>query len=147
MNHWDRYFLSICDTVASNCKCRSRQIGAILVRDKSIISTGYNGPPRNTTHCGDTCPRHQAGYGSGEHLELCPAVHAEANAVIDAARKGASVLNCTLYMNSIIPCKSCMGILINAGVIQIVITDSIEYDSLALRLAIDANIYIREFDL
>lgn len=144
---WDKYFLEICDAVSTNCKCKSRQIGAILVRDKSIVSTGYNGPPRDTAHCGDTCPRQLAGFHSGEGLELCPAVHAEVNAVVDAARKGASTLDCTLYMNSIIPCKNCMGVLINAGIKHIVVVDATPYDNLAIRLAADANIKIREFIL
>lgn len=144
---WDKYFLSLCDAVASNCKCFSRQIGALLVRDKSIISTGYNGPPRGVDHCITTCQRQALGYKSGEGLHLCPAVHAEVNAVIDAARKGASTLNCTLYMNSIIPCKACTGVLVNAGVIEVVVLQTTPYDSLSIKLFHQANIKIREFVL
>lgn len=141
---WDKYFYDICVVVASKSPCLSRKIGAILVRDNSIISTGYNGPPKGVIHCGpernefqnitgpdDICIRKLYGYESGKGLELCPAVHAEMNAVINAARKGASTLGSTLYMNCVIPCKQCMGILINAGVKEIVIEQDLDYDTLS----------------
>jgi len=132
---WDLYFRTICDTVASKSPCLSRQIGAILVRDKSIVSTGYNGPPRGVDHCADQipfgeglqCPRHAAGYASGEGLHLCPATHAEMNCIVNAARLGVSTLGTTLYMNCIIPCMECLKVLINAGVEEIVVDDTTFY--------------------
>lgn len=149
--NWDKYFHDICETIASKSPCLSRKIGAILVKDNSIISTGYNGPPRGCVHCGadrtlleqgtlglladlNICPRKLERFKSGEGLHLCPAVHAEMNAVIDAARKGASTLGSTLYMNCVIPCKQCMGILINAGVKEIVVDDDSNYDGLTYLL-------------
>lgn len=146
--NWDRYFHSICQTVASKSPCLSRKIGAILVRDNSIISTGYNGPPRGVPHCGaernsianygypdDMCPRKFLGHKSGDGLSMCPAVHAEMNAVIDAARKGASTIGSILYMNCLVCCKQCMGILINAGVKEIVVENVEHYDSLVAFLS------------
>lgn len=174
MNNWDVYFHRICESVASKSSCLSRQIGAILVRDHSIVSTGYNGPPRSIPHCGherfmkdealkdaiashpkpintlrfrDECPRKVLGYKSGTHLELCPAQHAEENAVSNAARNGVSVLGCTLYMNSVIPCKNCYGTLINAGVKEIVVEDAKVYDKWTQFLIDNSNILIREFKL
>jgi len=142
---WDSYFLDICCSVSTKSSCLSRQIGAILVRDHSIISTGYNGPPRGIPHCKDKCPRQVLGYSSGTHMELCPAQHAEENAVSNAARLGVSVLNSTLYMNSVIPCSKCFGTLINAGIIEIVVQQTLAYDELSLFLIENSNISIREF--
>jgi len=171
---WDSYFHNICVAVASKSPCLSRKIGAILVKDHSIISTGYNGPPRGIPHCGqprlssdkvlsieimkvmkeltrkrvDTeCPRKLLGYPSGTHMELCPAQHAEANAISNAARIGAPVLGSTLYMNCVIPCKNCFGALINAGIVEIVVDDTKTYDIYTQYLIDNSSIKIREFNL
>ena len=171
---WDKYFYNICITVASKSPCLSRKIGAILVRDKSIISTGYNGPPRGIPHCGherwlvdkalrneakhcsnplilvkfrNTCPRQVFGHASGTHMELCPAQHAEENAVSNAARLGVSVIGSTLYMNSCIPCKNCYGTLINAGIIEIVVEKVEVYDKFTQFLIDNSDIKLREFNL
>ena len=144
---WDEYFLQICESVAKKSPCLSRQIGAILVRDQSIVSTGYNGPPRGYYHCSANCPRKQMGLKSGEGLEFCPAVHAESNAISNAARIGASTINSTLYMNCIVPCKNCMGELINAGVRTIVVTDILPYHELSLDMVTKCKINIRKFKI
>lgn len=177
---WDDYFHTICEAVASKSSCLSRHIGAILVKDHSIVSTGYNGPSRGIPHCGeeriikdktlhrsqdiamngtdpvfslidsdwyDKCPRKILGYESGTHMELCPAVHAEANAIIDAGRKGASTIGTTLYMNCIIPCKACYGLLINAGIVEIVIDDITVYDKYTQYLIDNSKIKIRRFEV
>lgn len=135
---WDTYFHDICETVAQKSPCLSRQIGAILVKDRVVVATGYNGPPRGCVHCAErsstegVCPRKVMGYKSGQGLEYCPAVHAEMNAVVAAARNGVSVKGATLYMNCVVPCKQCLGILINAGVAEIVVDDDTPYDSLSV---------------
>jgi dCMP deaminase len=171
---WDQYFFELCKTIATKSPCLSRQIGALLVRDNSIVSTGYNGPPRGIPHCGqdrciqddyllrlakesgistcadiwfNACPRKCLGYVSGTHMELCPAQHAEENAVSNAARNGVSVLGCTLYMNAPIPCKNCFGTLINAGIIEIVIPEAKAYDKYTQYLIDNSTIKIREFQL
>jgi len=168
---WDRYFHDICTAVSSKSPCLSRKIGAILVRDKSIVATGYNGPPRGVPHCGherlikdkslsdvlreigtksswrDECPRKLMGYVSGEGLEWCPAQHAEANCISNAARLGVSTIDTTLYMNYIIPCKDCFGKLINAGIIEVVVDDAKVYDKHTQYLINNSNIKIREFRL
>jgi dCMP deaminase len=173
-NIWDQYFHRICEAVASKSPCLSRKIGAILVKDHSIVSTGFNGPSRGIPHCGrdrmlsdvdlgshllsivnrttrsliDTdCPRRILGYESGTHMELCPAVHAEANAVIDAARKGTSTIGTTLYMNCIIPCKNCFSLLINAGIVSIVVDDTKVYDRHTQYLIDNSKINIRRFEI
>ena len=129
---WDQYFYSICNVVGSNSKCLSRQIGAVLVKDKVIICTGYNGPPRGIPHCeGDICPRRKLGFKSGEGLEKCPAAHAERNAIIQAARLGIKVKDSVLYLNTSIPCKDCLIEIINAGIIEVVCTEDKLYDELS----------------
>ncbi len=170
---WDSYFYSICGSVATKSPCLSRKIGAILVRDNSIVSTGYNGPPRGIPHCGrerllrddslrelvdnilmlnpirrrlDTeCPRKVLGYESGTHMELCPAQHAEENVISNAARLGVSTIGTTLYMNSIIPCSKCFGTLINAGIVEIVIEETKTYDKHTQYLLDNSSIKIRSF--
>jgi dCMP deaminase len=144
------------------------------VRDHSIVSTGFNGPSRGIPHCGidrinkdsnlakqlqhlivgncfglwkDICPRKLLSYESGTHMELCPAQHAENNAIIDAARKGASTVGTTLYMNCIIPCKNCFGALINAGIVEIVVDDVTVYDKHTQYLIDNSTIKIRRFEL
>jgi len=144
---WDTYFHSICCAVASKSPCLSRQIGAILVRDKSIVSTGFNGPARGYDHCEIQCPRKVMGFKSGEGLVHCPAAHAEGNCVANAARIGASTINTTLYMNCIIPCKDCMILLVNAGIKEVVVDDIENYHEMSINIAKKGNIKIRKFEL
>ena len=144
---WDQYFYTICIAVASKSPCLSRHIGAILVRDHSIVSTGFNGPSRGIPHCTSVCPRKFLGYASGTHLELCPAQHAEENAISNAARLGISTIGTTLYMNCIVPCKNCFGTLINAGIVEIVVDDVKVYDKHTQYLIDNSNIKIRRFEL
>jgi len=174
IKRWDTYFHSICIAVASKSPCLSRKIGAILVRDKSIVATGYNGPPRGVPHCGHdrnmkdevlsaelnkgkytyasnhlrtSCPRKLLGYKSGTGLEWCPAQHAESNCISNAARLGVSTLGTTLYMNCVIPCKDCYGKLINAGIVEIVVNDARVYDEHTQYLIDNSTIKIRRFKL
>ncbi len=144
---WDSYFHTVCEAVSTKSPCLSRKIGAILVRDNSIISTGYNGPARGIPHCKTICPRRKLNIPSGQGMELCYAQHAEENAVTNAARIGASVVGSTLYMNCIIPCKNCFSTLINAGIIEIVVDDTIVYDEQTQFLIDHSKIKIRKFNL
>lgn len=159
---WDTYFHLICEAVASKSPCLSRKIGAILVQDYSIVATGYNGPARGVPHCESAafprksmeqknklwgCPRKAKGFKTGEGLELCPAEHAESNCIANAARLGVSVLGTTLYMNCIAPCKRCAGILINAGISEIVVDSTENYDELGKFILSHSNIRVRRFNL
>ncbi len=139
---WASYFLTIADSIAANSKCHSRMIGALLVRDRIIISTGYNGPPRGASHCKGCCPRQTAGYKSGEALEVCPATHAEQNCIASAAYVGASTKGSALYLNTVAPCKWCMGLLINAGVSMVITSQPGWYDDMARRLAFEAGLIV-----
>lgn len=167
-NKWDIYFHKICEAVASNSPCLSRKVGAILVYDNSVISTGYNGPARGIPHCGEDryslddilrmpmaaqnaiktiCPRHLMGYEQGEGMDLCIAQHAEENCISNAARHGVRTFPSVLYMNSSIPCKNCFSTLINAGVQEIVVLTLTPYDDYSKYIIDQSDIHIREFEL
>jgi len=144
--NWDEYFLRIAKEVAGRSHCLSRQIGAILVKNRSIISTGYNGPPRGFPHCEGECPRQAAGFKSGGGLHMCPAVHAEVNAIANAARLGVSTKNTTMYLTCNVPCKDCLAVIINAGITEVVVPDMDDfYDTLSQEMA--QYIYLREYDV
>lgn len=114
----DGYFMEIAEVVASRSTCMRRKAGAVFVKDKRILSTGYNGVPKGLPHCEETgCPR--AEYPSGTHHELCRAVHSEQNAIIQAALHGVCIEGATLYCTHQ-PCTLCAKMLINAGVKRVV---------------------------
>jgi dCMP deaminase len=118
---WDDYFMEIAHVVAKRSTCLRRQVGALLVSGRRILATGYNGPPQGLKHCGELggCYREKMGIPSGQRQELCRAVHAEQNAVIQAAIHGVALQNVTLYCTTQ-PCVTCAKILINANVRRIV---------------------------
>lgn len=110
---WQEYFMNITKLVAERSTCTRRKVGAILVKDKRIIATGYNGAPSNISHCLDVgCLREQQGIPSGERHELCRGLHAEQNAIIQAAILGFSVRGATLFCTNM-PCAICTKMLIN----------------------------------
>ncbi|NLO06231.1 MAG: cytidine deaminase [candidate division WS1 bacterium] len=118
---WDAYFMEICHVVAKRSTCLRRQVGAVLVSDRRILSTGYNGAPKGMKHCADLggCYREQMKVPSGERQELCRALHAEQNAIIQAAVHGVKLENVTAYCTTM-PCVTCAKMLINADVRRIV---------------------------
>lgn len=117
---WDEYFMEITRVVATRSTCLRRQVGAILVKDRHIVATGYNGAPRGLAHCAEVgCLRTKQGIASGERHELCRALHAEQNAIIQAAVSGVSIEGATLYVN-LFPCSLCAKMLINSRIKRIV---------------------------
>ena len=113
---WDEYFMSIARLVAERSTCLRRKVGAILVKEKRILTTGYNGAPSGLAHCLDIgCLREKMGIPPGERHELCRGLHAEQNAIIQAAYHGISIKGATLYCTHH-PCIICTKMLINAGV-------------------------------
>jgi len=169
---WDKYFWGIAHSILLNSKCFSRKVGAILVREKSIVASGYNGPPKGVPHCDerwvmddalknhverlsglrpaaslpfDTCPRRLLGYLSGKGLEYCIAAHAEVNCIANAAMLGHEVLGTTMYMTCGIPYKDCLIVLINAGVDACVCTSLEEYDEETKFLLTYSNLGVREY--
>jgi dCMP deaminase len=119
---WDDYFMQLAQLVATRSTCirEGRKVGAVLVRDKHILTTGFNGAPAGMAHCGEIgCIRDQLNIPSGTRHEICRAVHAEQNAIIQCALHGVSSKNSTIYVTHQ-PCTICTKILINAGVKRIV---------------------------
>lgn len=113
---WDEYFLSIARLVAGRSTCLRNKVGAVLVKDKRILTTGYNGAPSGLDHCLDIgCLREKLGIPSGERHELCRGLHAEQNVIIQAAYHGISVKGAALYCTHH-PCVICTKMLINAGI-------------------------------
>ncbi|MBU4374863.1 MAG: cytidine/deoxycytidylate deaminase family protein [Euryarchaeota archaeon] len=116
----DEYFMEIASIVAKRSTCLRNHVGAVVVKDKRILSTGYNGAPRNLAHCFDIgCIREQNNIASGTRHELCRAVHAEQNAIIQAALHGVSIENATVYCTHQ-PCILCAKMLINARIEKVV---------------------------
>lgn len=116
----DEYFLKMAQLIAERSTCLRRKIGSVLVRDKQILSTGYNGAPKDHPHCLDIgCIREELEIKSGTELENCRAVHAEMNAIIQCALHGVSTENATLYVNAY-PCKICARMIINSGIKRVV---------------------------
>ena len=142
---YDEYFMEMAKVVSKRSTCLRRKVGAILVKDKHILSTGYNGAPKGLSHCSEVgCLRKDLKVPSGERHELCRGLHAEQNAIIQAAVFGISIKNSVLYCTNT-PCVVCVKMLINAGVNEIVFLG--EYpDELAKKMLDESSIKIRNFN-
>ncbi len=113
---WDEYFMDIAELVSRRSTCRRRAVGAVIVKDKRILSTGYNGAPSGLRHCLEIgCLREQMDVPSGERHELCRGIHAEQNAIIQAAFHGVSIRDSVMYCTNL-PCSICCKMIINAGI-------------------------------
>lgn len=119
---WDEYFMQMAELTAQRSTCLRRQVGAIIVKEKHIIATGYNCAPKGLPHCEELggCLREKLEIPSGERHELCRALHAEQNAIIQAATLGQSIEGATIYITHQ-PCIICAKMIINAGISRIVI--------------------------
>jgi dCMP deaminase len=141
---WDEYFLNMSRLIAARSTCLRRSVGAVLVREKRILATGYNGAPAGLPHCEEVgCRRQELGIASGERQELCRGLHAEQNAIIQGALHGVSVRGSILYCTTQ-PCVICAKMLINAGVVRIVYEG--EYaDELAREMLLEAGVALERF--
>ncbi|MCX5705009.1 MAG: cytidine/deoxycytidylate deaminase family protein [Candidatus Omnitrophica bacterium] len=140
---WDKYFLDVAGLVARRSTCLRRNVGAILVKDKRILATGYNGAPAGLKHCLDIgCLRQKLNIPSGQRHELCRALHAEQNALIQASLYGISVKGSKLYATCQ-PCVICAKMLINAGISEIIITEGYP-DKMAMDFLKQAKIKVRK---
>jgi len=117
---WDEYFMQIARDVGTRSTCLRRHVSSVIVREKRILSTGYNGAPRGMPHCEDVgCLREQLGIPSGQRQEICRGLHAEQNAIIQAALHGVSVDGATIYCTHQ-PCITCAKMIINSGIVRVV---------------------------
>ncbi len=139
---WDQYFMDMAKLTAGRSTCLRRNVGAVIVKDKHIISTGYNGAPRGIAHCDERggCLREQMKIPSGQRHELCRALHAEQNAIIQAATLGQSVEGGTIYITHQ-PCVICAKMIINAGISRIVVAEGYP-DDLSVEILAEAGLKI-----
>ncbi|MGI6642811.1 MAG: deoxycytidylate deaminase [Bacillota bacterium] len=141
---WDEYFMQVAEVVASRSTCTRRNIGAVIVRDKRILATGYNGAPTGLSHCIDVgCLKDELGIPSGQRQEVCRALHAEQNAIVQAARHGIPVEGSTLYCTTE-PCSVCAKTLINAGIRRVVYREAYP-DELSRALLESAGVTVEQF--
>lgn len=141
---WDEYFMEITSLVASRSTCLRRRVGAVIVKDKNILATGYNGAPTGVAHCLDVgCLREKLGVPSGERHELCRGLHAEQNAIIQAAKHGINIDNATLYCTTM-PCIICSKMIINAGISRIIYAEGYP-DSLAAEMIQESGVVVEAF--
>jgi len=144
---WDQYFMEIAKTASKRASCfRGKKVGAVLVKERQILSTGYNGAPKGVKNCLDlgNCLREQKKLPSGERLEVCRATHAEQNAVAQAAYQGASSKGASLYTTHF-PCVLCAKLLINAGIREIVFLED-EKDGQSRAILDEAGVRVRRLN-
>ncbi len=141
--NWDEYFLDIAALIARRATCRRRSVGAVLVKDRRILATGYNGAPTGLRHCLDLgCLREQQNIPSGERHELCRGLHAEQNSIIQAAFHGVSVKDATLYCTNY-PCVICAKMIINAGIARIIFREGYS-DQLSQEMLREATVEVTQ---
>jgi dCMP deaminase len=137
--------MEITHLVARRSTCLRRQVGAVLVKEKNILATGYNGAPSGVAHCLDAgCLREKLQIPSGERHELCRGLHAEQNAIIQAAKHGTNIENSTLYCTTM-PCIICSKMVINAGIRRIVYEEGYS-DRLAAEMIEESGVDVERFN-
>ena len=142
---WPDYFMNITYLVRERSTCLRRKVGAIAVKDRHILATGYNGAPSGVRHCLETgCLREQMGIPSGQRHEICRGLHAEQNAIIQAARYGINITGASIYITTQ-PCVVCAKMLINADIEEIIYSNPYP-DELAMSMLREAGIKLRVYD-
>ncbi len=148
MDKWDVRFMQMARLVASwsSCYQQNRQVGAVIVKDKRILTTGYNGAPSGLVSCKDKgeCLRKKLNIASGTRQEICYAVHAEQNAIVQAAKMGISVSGATIYVTHQ-PCSICTKIIINSGIKKVIYREGYP-DDFSMQLFAEAGVEIVKFD-
>ncbi len=139
---WDEYFMQMAELAATRSTCLRRHVGAVIVQDRHMVATGYNGAPRGIMHCAERggCLREKLNVPSGERHELCMGLHAEQNAIIQAATLGQSIEGATIYVTHQ-PCVICAKMIINAGIRRIVVKEGYP-DQLAVDILAEAGLKI-----
>ena len=136
---WHTYFMEITELVARRSTCLRRHVGAVIVKNKRMLATGYNGAPAGVTHCSETgCLRARLNVPSGERHELCRGIHAEQNAIIQAAFHGVSIQGASLYCTNQ-PCSICAKMIINAGISAVYYKDGYD-DPMSLEMLAEAGV-------
>jgi dCMP deaminase len=143
---WDAYFMEITRLVSTRSTCLRRKVGAVMVKDKRILATGYNGVPKGLPHCLEIgCLREKLGIPSGERHELCRGLHAEQNVIIQAATSGTNIEGCTLYVTHF-PCSLCIKMILNSSIRQIHFLEGYP-DDLSKQLAEEGKLNILRYEM
>lgn len=142
---WDDYFMTITREVATRSTCLRRACGAVVVKDRRILATGYNGTPKGVPHCEEVgCIREVRGIPSGSHHELCRGIHAEQNAIVQAALHGVAIDRSIIYTTHQ-PCILCAKMIINSGMTE-VIYGAPYPDTLSEELLAEAGVILRQYE-
>ncbi len=146
MDKWDKRFMELTEQVGSWASCIRRKVGAIIVRDKRVMTTGYNGAPAGISSCVERgkCLRIENNIPSGTHAELCYAAHAEQNAIIQAAKYGVNIDGATLYCTHQ-PCVICAKMIINAGIKRVVYKEGYP-DEFSMKLFEEAKTKVEKYE-
>ena len=148
MNKWDKRFMEMASVIASWASCyqAERKIGAVIVKDKRIMTTGYNGAPAGVKTCVERgeCLRRKMNIPSGTHHEICYAVHAEQNAIIQAARLGVSIAGATLYCTHQ-PCVLCAKMIVNAGIVRVVYREGYP-DDFSVQMLTEGGVALERYE-
>ena len=144
---WDEYFMDIAKVVASRSNCMKRKVAAIIVRDKRVVSTGYNGTPRGTRNCNEGgCPRCNSMATSGTALDECLCSHGEENAIVQASYHGVSLKDAIIY-TTFAPCLQCSKMIINSGIREVIYNMDYPLNDSAFRLFQEAGVFIRKLKI
>lgn len=139
---WDEYFVEIAELASKRATCIRRKVGALIVQENNILSTGYNGVPSGIEHCTpETCIRNVRNIPSGQNLDICRGLHAEQNAILQAAKHGISIRGAKIYVSTF-PCLTCAKMIINSGIDEIIYKEDYQDDE-SKRMLKEANIKIR----
>ncbi|NLE24205.1 MAG: cytidine deaminase [Clostridiaceae bacterium] len=142
---WDEYFMNIVDLVKTRSTCLRRQVGALIVKDKRILASGYNGAPVGCKHCAEVgCIRNELNIPSGQRHEICRATHAEQNAIAQAAYSGTSIKDAVMYVTTQ-PCVLCAKLCINAGITKIIFRGDYP-DELSMELLQEAGVRVLKYE-
>ncbi len=142
---WDEYFMNIVDLVKTRSTCLRRQVGALIVKDKRILASGYNGAPVGCKHCAEVgCIRNKLNIPSGQRHEICRATHAEQNAIAQAAYSGTSIKDAVMYVTTQ-PCVLCAKLCINAGITKIFFRGDYP-DELSMELLQEAGVRVLKYE-
>ncbi len=149
MDKWDKRFVELSQVIAgwSSCFKDNRQVGAVIVKNKRIVTTGYNGAPSGIVNCKERgeCLRQKMGIPSGKQQEICYAIHAEQNAIIQAAKLGISIDGATLYCTHF-PCTICAKMIINSGISRLVYIHPYP-DEFSISIIKESGIICEQFDI
>ncbi len=146
MDKWKKRFMLLTEHIATWSSCLRRQVGAVIVKDKRIMTTGYNGAPAGVKTCIErgSCMRNEMNIPSGTHAELCYAAHAEQNAIIQAAKEGISLKGCVLYCTHQ-PCVVCAKMIINSGIKEVIYKEGYP-DEFSQKICEEAGVKLTKYN-